>query len=115
MHKQSKNDISLKTVGTLRQQMISALRRKAMDQRELSQTLGIQEREVAMHLPHVARSVKAKKLNWQMQPAFCEECNYRFKDRKRLTRPSKCPRCRSSRIIGPWYRIPSLDTQNNLQ
>ena len=94
--------------------MIRALQRKFMDQRELSQALGIREKEVAQHLPHIAKSVKAKKLNWQTQPACCENCNFSFKDRRRLTPPSKCPRCRSSRIQGPWYRILSLDTQSNL-
>lgn len=76
-----------------------------MDQRELSQTLGIREKEVAQHLPHIARSARARKMNWQTLPACCEACNYNFKDRKRLTPPSKCPRCRSSRIRGPWFRI----------
>lgn len=85
--------------------MISALQSKSMDQRELSQTLGIREKEVALHLPHIARSARAKKLNWQIRPAYCENCRYSFKDRRRLTPPSKCPRCRSSRIQGPWYRI----------
>jgi len=94
--------------------MICALLHKSMDQRELSQALGIREKEVAQHLPHIAKSVKAKKLTWQTQPAYCEECAYSFKDRRRLTPPSKCPRCRSSRIRGPWYRILSLDTQTNL-
>jgi transcriptional regulator len=105
MSKQSTSDLGLMTGGTLRQQMISALQRKAMDQRELSQALGIQEKEVVLHLPHIAKSAKAKKLKWQIQPAYCEACNYSFKDRKRLSPPSKCPRCRSSRIQGPWYRI----------
>jgi predicted Zn-ribbon and HTH transcriptional regulator len=85
--------------------MIRALLRKSMDQRELSQALGIREKEVALHLPHIAKSARAKKLTWQTRPAYCEECNYSFKDRRRLTPPSKCPRCRSSRIQGPWYRI----------
>ena len=94
--------------------MIIALQRKFMDQRELSQTLGIREKEVALHLPHIARSAKAKKLNWQVRPAFCEDCNYSFVDRRRLTPPGKCPHCRSSRILGPWYHILSLDTPGNL-
>jgi predicted Zn-ribbon and HTH transcriptional regulator len=85
--------------------MICALLRKSMDQRELSQTLGIREKEVALHLPHIAKSARAKKLNWHTRPAYCENCHYSFKDRKRLTPPSKCPRCRSSRIQGPWHRI----------
>ncbi len=88
--------------------MIDALQGKAMDLRELSQTLGIREKEVVLHLPHIAKSVSARKLTWQILPAYCESCNYSFKDRKRLTPPSKCPRCRSSRIKGPWYRIKPL-------
>jgi predicted Zn-ribbon and HTH transcriptional regulator len=95
-------------MGTLRQQIMAALQGKAMNLRELSQTLGIREKEVALHLPHIARSAAAKKLIWQILPAYCESCNYSFKDRKRLTPPSKCPRCRTSRIQGPWYRIGSL-------
>ena len=94
-------------MGTLRQQMIAALQCKAMDLRELSQSLGIREKEVAQHLPHIARSVTAKKLVWRILPAYCESCDYTFKDRKRLTPPSKCPRCRGSRIRGPWYQINS--------
>jgi predicted Zn-ribbon and HTH transcriptional regulator len=101
-------------VGTLRQQMINALLRGFMDQRQLSQTLGIREKEVALHLPHIARSAKAKKLNWQVRPAYCEDCSYSFKDRRRLTPPGKCPRCRSSRIQGPWFHILSLDTPGKL-
>jgi transcriptional regulator len=92
-------------MGTLRQQLITALQGKAMNQRELSQALGISEKEVALHLPHIARSATAHKMKWHVQPAFCENCRYTFKDRKRLTPPSKCPRCKTSRIQGPWYKI----------
>ncbi len=85
--------------------MMAALQSKAMDLRELSQAIGIREKEAALHLPHIAKSAAAKKLIWQILPAYCESCNYSFKDRRRLTPPSKCPRCRTSRIQGPWYRI----------
>ena len=90
---------------TLRQQMMAALQGDFMDQRDLSQALRIREKEVALHLPHIAKSAAAHKLRWQVRPAYCENCNYIFKDRKRLTPPSKCPRCRASRIRGPWYKI----------
>ena len=79
---------------TLRQQMIAVLQGRFMDQRELSQAVGIREKEVAFHLPHIARSAAAHKLGWQVQPAYCE---------------NKCPRCRTSRIRGPWYKIDARD------
>lgn len=90
---------------TLRQQMIEILQDMPMDRRDLSQALRISEKEVNGHLPHVAKSVTAQDMTWQVTPAYCEACNFTFKDRKRLTSPSKCPRCRASRIQGPWFQV----------
>jgi predicted Zn-ribbon and HTH transcriptional regulator len=92
-------------MSTLRQQMIAILQTAPMDRRGLSQALGIREKEVDSHLPHVAKSVVAKGMDWQIIPAFCQSCNYTFKDRKRLSAPGKCPRCRHARIQGPWFKV----------
>jgi transcriptional regulator len=91
--------------GTLRQRMIAVLQERLMDQHELSQALGIREKEVVLHLPHIAKTTAGRKLAWQVRPAYCEACRYVFKDRRRLTAPSKCPRCRASRIRGPWFKV----------
>lgn len=90
---------------TLRQQMITVLQQGPMDRRDLSQALRISEKDVVSHLPHAAKSVVAKGLIWQVTPAYCESCDFTFKDRKRVTSPSKCPRCKASRIQGPWFQI----------
>jgi predicted Zn-ribbon and HTH transcriptional regulator len=90
---------------TLRQQIIDQLQGAVLDRRGLSQAIGISEKEVDTHLPHVAKSVVSKGLLWQVTPAFCGGCNYTFKDRKRLTAPGKCPKCKQSRIQGPWFTI----------
>lgn len=92
-------------MGTLRQKMIAALQEASMDQHQLSQALGVREKEIALHLAHIARSVAARKMKWQVEPAFCENCNFSFKERRRLTPPGKCPRCKDSRIRGPWFHI----------
>ena len=60
-------------MGTLRQKMIAALQNASMDQRQLSQALGVREKEIALHLPHIAKSVAARKMKWQVEPAFCED------------------------------------------
>jgi predicted Zn-ribbon and HTH transcriptional regulator len=91
--------------GTLRQRMIAVLQERFMDQHELSQALGVREKEVVLHLPHIAKTTAGRKLAWQVRPAYCEACRYVFKDRRRLTPPSKCPRCRESRIRGPWFKV----------
>lgn len=92
-------------MGTLRQRIIAALQNASMDQQQLSQALGISEKEVALHLPHIAKSVAARKMNWHVKPAYCENCHFTFKERRRLTPPSKCPHCKASRIRGPWFHI----------
>ncbi len=91
--------------GTIRQQITSLLQDGPMDRRELSQALGIREKEVADHLEHVAKSAGARRLKWVIHSAYCESCDFRFSKRKRLSRPGRCPRCRGERIQGPWFEL----------
>jgi len=90
---------------TIRQQIIALLIDKEMNARELSQTMGIREKEVYEHLPHIARSVAAQKKKLIIKPVQCLVCGYVFKDRKRFTRPGRCPRCKKSHLEEPKYRI----------
>ncbi|MFY4729161.1 hypothetical protein [Nitrospira sp. BLG_2] len=39
---------------------------------------------------------------------MCLDCEFMFRDRTRLTRPSRCPHCRSEGISAPRYGIDSL-------
>jgi predicted Zn-ribbon and HTH transcriptional regulator len=68
---------------TLRQKIISLLIDEEMSAREISGEVGISEKEVYGHLSHIARSV----------------------DRKRFTRPGRCPQCKKSHIQSPRFRI----------
>ena len=90
---------------TIRQEIINLLSRYEMDVGELSQELGIQEKEVYDHLPHVARSVKAEKKKLMIHPSRCLQCGFVFEDRRRFTRPSRCPKCRQSHLQSPRYHI----------
>ena len=92
-------------MGTVRQEMMLRLEQGPLNVRELSQALGIREKEVVPHLPHIAKSVVAKGMRFEVLPAYCENCDFTFSNRKRLTRPGKCPRCRQARIQGPWYSV----------
>ncbi len=93
-------------VQTIRQQMILLLSEKEMGARELSQVLGIREKEVYEHLSHIARSVATQEKKLMIRPPQCLLCGYVFKDRKRFTRPSRCPRCKKSHLQSPAYWIP---------
>ena len=90
---------------TLRQNIIALLTEAEMDARELSRELGIQEKEVVVHLPHIARSLKSKGKKLILQPSECLACGYVFEDRRRFTRPGRCPQCKKSHLKSPVFHI----------
>ena len=93
---------------TIRKQMIELLDKKETGVRDISQTLRIREKEVYAHLSHIARSVAAQRKKLIIIPAECLVCGYVFENRKRYTRPSRCPHCKSEHIQNPMYKIDGL-------
>ena len=93
------------TDKTLRQQIIELLEDGAMDARELSTLLGVKEKDIYDHLAHVERTATSNKRRFLIHPSHCIACGFRFEKRKRLTRPGKCPQCRSSRLSQPFFEI----------
>ncbi|HJS67222.1 MAG TPA: hypothetical protein VJ760_07855 [Nitrospiraceae bacterium] len=76
---------------------------------QLAQMLGIRERQVEEHLTHVVKTIaRDTSRQFVLDPAFCQSCNFVFRDRRRLTSPSRCPQCRSEAIAAPRYGIDSL-------
>ena len=90
---------------TVRQRIIELLGEQEMSARELSQRLGVREKEVYEHLGHIARSVAARGTRLQVPPFECLSCRYVFRERERFTRPSRCPQCKGSHIQTPVYRL----------
>ncbi len=87
--------------------MIEILRAGPTDIRRLALTLGIDEKEALFHLAHAVRSVGARGARLSIQWAVCRNCGFEFKERRRLAPPGRCPRCRQSRIDGPFYSLSS--------
>ncbi len=73
--------------------------------KELSARVGIPEKDVAGHLEHLEKSLRAGGAQLDVIPAECLSCGFIFRDRKRLTRPGSCPECRSTRIDPPAFRV----------
>ena len=90
---------------TIRQNIISLLSGQGLDARDLSQELGLKEKEIYEHLVHVERTVAASRGRIVITPSQCLLCGYVFEDRRRLTRPGRCPQCRRSKIQNPSFRI----------
>jgi predicted Zn-ribbon and HTH transcriptional regulator len=91
--------------ATVRQRLADALRGGPATAKDLSREVGISEHEVAGHLEHLARSLRARGERLAMTPPECMDCGFAFPGRERTTRPSHCPRCRGNRITLPEFRI----------
>ena len=90
---------------TIRKQMIGLLEKEKMSAREISQAVRIREKEVYEHLAHIGRTVSTQRKKLVINPSQCLECGYIFKNRKRYTRPGRCPHCKIERISNPTYRV----------
>ena len=90
---------------TVREALRRALVEGPATARDLSVAVGIRERDVEGHLAHLGRSLEARGERLVVEPARCLACDYVFRTRERLTRPSACPRCRSTRIDPPAFRV----------
>jgi predicted Zn-ribbon and HTH transcriptional regulator len=91
--------------ATLRERLREALLRHPSTALELSSAAGLREKDVADHLAHLARSLEHRGERLDVEPASCIACGYYFASRERLSRPGSCPRCGSTRIEPPVYRI----------
>lgn len=90
---------------TIRQQLIDALMEGERTAIDLSQEVGIREKEVYEHLPHIARSVASQGNQLVIEAPRCLKCGYVFEERRRFTRPGRCPKCRETHINHPTYSI----------
>lgn len=91
---------------TVRQEMISVLEAFGpLTARELSSEVSVREREVHEHLEHIRISLEKTEKRLEVTPPECRKCGFVFKDRKRLTKPGKCPSCRSTSIEEPEFKV----------
>jgi transcriptional regulator len=89
---------------TPRQALRALLQEQDRSVRELSQLLGLAEKEVLAHLEHLAKAPGAG-YRFHIIPAQCRHCGFVFAKRERLRPPSRCPLCRMTSIAGPRYVI----------
>jgi predicted Zn-ribbon and HTH transcriptional regulator len=90
---------------TVRQDLAQALRAGPATARDLSKAVGCSERDVADHLVHLARSLRARGERLVIEPARCLDCGFAYSRRERPARPSHCARCRGTRLTLPEFSI----------
>ena len=94
---------------TPRQRIKEILKERVLSARELAQLVGIPERQVEDHLTHIVKTVSRDQTKqFLMNPSQCPDCGFVFRDRKRLTSPSRCPLCHSEGILPPRFGIKLL-------
>ena len=92
---------------TIRQEIIRHLESGPMTVRDLSQLVGVMEKDVFHHLEFIERSIRSQKKRLGMAPYHCLSCGFSFENRKKFKKPGKCPKCRDGRIAPAVFRIES--------
>ena len=91
---------------TTRQRIVELLAGARLSSYQLAQLLGIPERQVEDHLVHVVKTIgRDRQKRFILEPSACQDCGFLFEERRKLTRPSRCPRCRSEHVTAPRYGI----------
>lgn len=70
----------------------------------LARELGLTRGDVEADLDHAIRSARAAGHAVVVEPARCRKCGFVF-DARKLTKPGKCPECRSTWVYEPRISI----------
>jgi predicted Zn-ribbon and HTH transcriptional regulator len=92
---------------TIRQEIISHLEKSPLTVRDISQSVGIMEKDVYYHLAFIEKTVRSQKKRIHVEPYYCLHCGFEFKNRKTFKKPGKCPGCKNGRIAPAVFWIVS--------
>jgi predicted Zn-ribbon and HTH transcriptional regulator len=90
--------------ATIRQDIIELMKLGPVTPFELSGMLRVSEREAAFHLAHALETASGK-YRIEITPAHCKSCGFVFRDRSKVTKPSRCPHCKATRVEAAAYYI----------
>jgi len=88
---------------TRRQQIIEILEQQKQTAQQLANYFQVQLKDIIEDLEHIKKSINPKKL--ETIHAYCKHCNFVFKERLRVSKPSKCPKCKSEWIEAQMFEI----------
>ncbi|MBW1712890.1 MAG: transcriptional regulator [Deltaproteobacteria bacterium] len=89
---------------TTRQRLMALLACNPASPTDLAASLGLPLKDILHHLGHVQKSVRPPK-RFLVEPAECLDCGFVFKDRRKLNAPGRCPKCKSTRLQEPRFRV----------
>ena len=86
-----------------RRQLIEILSQEPRSVSWLARELGLHRRDIEDDLHHALRSAQAAGYRVEVIPARCKSCDFVFGPDK-LTKPSRCPSCKGTRLFEPMIR-----------
>jgi len=88
---------------TVRHELHKSLEDGPLSAQDISSRISISEKDVYEHLEHIRAILHRIGKRLVIRPAVCCKCGFIFNKRERLTKPSKCPVCRSESIHEPLF------------
>jgi predicted Zn-ribbon and HTH transcriptional regulator len=73
--------------------------------KDLSGELSVSEKDLIPALEKLKRSLEREPIKLGVEPASCLACGFEFDARERVSKPSRCPSCRSERIKPPRFYL----------
>jgi transcriptional regulator len=87
-----------------RRHLIDLLSYEPRSVSSLARELGMPRGDIEEDLRHALRSARAAGHDIEVIPARCKACDFMFSEDK-LTKPSRCPACKATRLFEPMIRI----------
>ena len=91
---------------TFRRQLIELLSGEPRSISSLARELGLTRKAIEDDLQHALRSARAAGYKIDLLPARCKACGFVF-DAEKLSKPSRCPACKGTRLFEPMIRAGS--------
>lgn len=88
---------------TIRRKILALLSDRPLTARQISARVGIPEKAVVAHIPHLKKTAGTLHGRLAVIPAECRRCGFVFRKRKRPARPGRCPICRGESITEPIF------------
>ena len=93
---------------TVRKRLLDLLTAEPRSVSSLARLLGMTRGDIEEDLQHALRSARASGAEIEVIPARCKSCDFVFGEDK-LTKPSRCPVCRGTRLYEPMIRTVRTD------
>lgn len=88
---------------TRRQEIIKILEKNPTSLYQLANHFRTIVKDILEDMDHIEKTLHPRKL--KRIPARCRSCDFVFKERSMLKTPSRCPRCKSERIMAQLFYI----------